>query len=439
MKKYKKLVLSFLVLFMVLAAFSGMNENNAAYANSAPPISSEDSSGIIFEKNQLVKIDSEVLDIKLGTAYAEITASYQMTNLTEESQVIKTLFISPFLYEEDKNYVIMQDGIELSYQIEYFTTSIKNKKEDIIKNWEAVLANEQNAPTPFGTGSGYKLYKNVSSNVIISSFNPTSYFITEETISYNILENNIILIPDTWIITKETLDFVLWPDMQVTESDVQITEIENIYEYLYDSGLEIFRNNYEEARGIGEIGYSEAYYQNLFYDYLQKIQDQEDINISIQKFEIDSGYNNICVGTIAYELNFEPNQTITVTVSYEARLGGTTGVYNVLYYYLTPAGYWADFQDITINVITDKSLPILESNLEFVKIGDYNYQYKSSTLPNVELKLKATPNWFGNIKNFFKNPYKIILIILPVSFLLGIVILIIIVVMTVRKCRGRIR
>lgn len=74
MKKKIVIILAFFIL--VISLMPGFNAGTpAAYANSAPPSSSEPGSGILFDKHDTVKIDSEVLDIVMDKYYADISAS----------------------------------------------------------------------------------------------------------------------------------------------------------------------------------------------------------------------------------------------------------------------------------------------------------------------------------------------------------------------------
>ncbi len=125
------------------------------------------------------------------------------------------------------------------------------------------------------------------------------------------------------------------------------------------------------------------------------------LTIDDWQYIVENGYEtdgatpyDLAIATVNYTMHFEPNATSTVVVSYDTQLGGNISYATTvkLKYYLTPAQYWADFGNITINLTLDELHPALDKNatsLDFVKTGKYTYQYTSSSLPNTELNILA--------------------------------------------------
>lgn len=416
-------------LFLASALCIGINPSgNPAYANSGPPNESQNSSGILFEQNQAVKIDSEVLDIVFGNTYADVTATYKMTNQTAERHEIESLFISAAAYGMDEDYIVKQDGAELRYVTEYYASSYYEMEKNAVADWERILAAEDGDYLPFGDGTGYKKYTEIDKYVTggFFGFAPQShYFIggKAEAIPINDGLVEIKYIYGSYMITKENMDI---PD----GIDCSIIDIDNIYDYLYDRGMESL--NMPEDKKL-----SERYYKSLFREYLKEILSSERDIMPTEEFLKGYGVSGSYVGTVGYKLTFEPHQTTTVSVSYKTMLGGRPGEYNDFWYYLSPAGYWADFKDITINVTTDGSLPKLESNLDFKKTGKNTYRFTCEELPDSELKLVAKPNLWGNIRNFFTNPYALIFIVLPVGALAFIIIIAVVIIVAAKRAAAK--
>ena len=66
-----------------------------AHANMAAPANPDVGTAITFEKNQEIAVTSEVLDITVKEAKAEIVATYTMENTTDQQVVTSSMFLSP--------------------------------------------------------------------------------------------------------------------------------------------------------------------------------------------------------------------------------------------------------------------------------------------------------------------------------------------------------
>lgn len=138
------------------------------------------------------------------------------------------------------------------------------------------------------------------------------------------------------------------------------------------------------------------------------------------------------VQSINFKLEFGPLEESTIIVSYNYRLGGRPDLdnnlrYATFLYYLTPANNWNDFKDLTINLELSSDLPVIsKSTLDFIKIENNKYKYKSDTMPNVNLELELDQTRLQEFIGFFKNPYNIIYL-----YFIGITSLLIILIISI--------
>ena len=168
--------------------------------------------------------------------------------------------------------------------------------------------------------------------------------------------------------------------------------------------------------------------------------------ISMEGWEykpVEQGYpDDELVDIISFTLDFDANEDIEVTVSYLYKLGGyPTLNYNAkqgnITYFLEPAANWKNFSNLTINLTLDDNLPVLKySNMEFEKVDDKIYQFKSDTLPDDHLQLTLDETWFQEFIGFFKSPYLVMYLAvfgIPILVLVGIPVAIIITIRIIKK------
>lgn len=189
----------------------------------------------------------------------------------------------------------------------------------------------------------------------------------------------------------------------VQQDDKKLQTTEEIYFLDFNNSIGISENDWQY---IIENGKKAPYYIDEHGEYKQL----EDID-------------EVCVSAVSYLMNFEPNQETTIFVRYFASLenyfGGRYATYGFekyikpygeLRYFLTPARYWNDFNDLTINIKTAEEglTEIIESSVDFkkTKTGDYyQYQFKADKLPQTELIIKFGDTSFNNMLVYFANPY----------------------------------
>lgn len=149
------------------------------------------------------------------------------------------------------------------------------------------------------------------------------------------------------------------------------------------------------------------------------------------------------IDSILFEIDFEAGETKEIVVSYDYILGGyptNTSVvnYGTLEYFLSPANMWADFENLTINLTLGKDMPKLsESSLDFEKAGIRQYQYTSSTLPEVDLEIRVTENWYQSIYSTVTSPYFPMTVLMIAGIFSPVIIIGIIVIAVIVKKRKK--
>ena len=127
------------------------------------------------------------------------------------------------------------------------------------------------------------------------------------------------------------------------------------------------------------------------------------------------------IAVIYYEVEFLPDETIPVSVSYITqgsmnRKETETPLYQYLYLF-EPAKYWKDFGDIDISVRTSKEVPFLvESSLKFTKYVENMYSYYSENLPLEPLEFslhdEETVDRMSSFEVYMERSFPYILVII---------------------------
>ena len=155
--------------------------------------------------------------------------------------------------------------------------------------------------------------------------------------------------------------------------------------------------------------------------------------------EISSLDPDRTVDTVTFQMDFQPQETYPVVVSYDYNLGGYPELdFNAkrgeLEYYLAPAAMWKDFSNLTIRLYLDKDMPVLvESSLPFEKVAEREYVYTSDTLPEGNLQISIDENGWQNFISTLKSPY----FQMTLRFFAPIIILVVVVVILTHVWRKR--
>ena len=142
MKKVR--LISILVLIAILLS------NICVYANMAAPKKSDIASTITFESNDKISVVSEILDITVKGAQADIVATYKMKNNADESVTVQSMFLSPNIKTSgvkvrvnNKDVVFTSESYLLSYDTEVETNdwqyAVLSKGETATKDGERTV------------------------------------------------------------------------------------------------------------------------------------------------------------------------------------------------------------------------------------------------------------------------------------------------------------
>ena len=133
MKRMKMLL--FLVLCGVLLG------SQAVYANMAAPDDPDVGSSITFQKNDALSVTSEVLDIEVHGATADITAIYTMENTTGEAVSTPVMFLSPKV--EEGGTTVTADGEALAFTVERYVLRYNTTVQT--EDWRYAVLSEAEA------------------------------------------------------------------------------------------------------------------------------------------------------------------------------------------------------------------------------------------------------------------------------------------------------
>ncbi|HSR04861.1 MAG TPA: hypothetical protein VLM88_09795, partial [Proteiniclasticum sp.] len=147
---------------------------------------------------------------------------------------------------------------------------------------------------------------------------------------------------------------------------------------------------YHDFLASDELIYSSVFIpedKNIYYEVLDQALERERL---VTEDHISSLLGAPRYVLIAYEVPFEAMEEKTVEVRYQT-LGSmdrreTVEPTYTYEYFLHPAKYWKDFQDLTIKITPSESYPyVVESNLEFKKEDDGTYIGTFENLPEEDL------------------------------------------------------
>ncbi len=110
---------------LVIALLFVLLSSGTVYANMAAPKEADIGSSITFEKNDVISVVSEVLDITVDGPKAVIAAAYRMKNTGDEAVSTQTMFLSPNMetggvqvWVNDKDTTFESQSYALNYDTE---------------------------------------------------------------------------------------------------------------------------------------------------------------------------------------------------------------------------------------------------------------------------------------------------------------------------------
>ena len=125
----------------VAAVFLGAFQ--VAYGNMAAPAEPDVGTAITLEQNENLAVKSEVLDIVIEGSTAQITATYQMENQSDEAVKTRSMFLSPNV--EEAGVQVVADGQLLACETECYALSYNTQIG--VEEWRyAVLTDVGESP-----------------------------------------------------------------------------------------------------------------------------------------------------------------------------------------------------------------------------------------------------------------------------------------------------
>ncbi len=418
------------LLIAVLVAFA-----TPVFANSGPvfwqgyPSSDvmtiEENSPIVIENENLV-FDFSDIDSFFYSLSGKVTATYDMANPTNETQSAQMAF--PFIGKLDsllaKDIAITADGNELPYDI-YIGDVVNShgspfqKEKDASFDFASIIStitDETYVAQYFSENEKGKRYlievkpttdKRINFAVDFN-FNPEKTKVL--TTGFNRYEaDGVNTRIAAWCYESRTLEiFVLGEDIdfEITGfTDGELAQKTDLFTYQVSEHevelktylLDYIRKNTHAQRedpSIKKELYNNQSYNNQIYNLYAKSLDQTFSNGSgfSSEYDLIERENIERVLTFVYTVEFPPNSTKEVSVSYRA--DGTmdkTQTSKPLYtfdYILNPAKNWAGFKNLNIKISTPQQAPyVVASNIELAreenedKKDSYVYTATLPTLP----------------------------------------------------------
>lgn len=351
---------------LIISIFTG---SVVIYANSAEPLMKGYGNGVVFQKHDKIKVTGEVLDIRMEGLHADVTATYRMKNISDENLTSKQMF----LYTGNQQYYSNRGNFY--YGVKRNDSDVKVLREYYVgkdrDNWEEKLASNiaLNPTEVFGNLPFYKyVYETDTVDIDYENYiynSDMKYFL------FTFVENEKTTVV---ILTQfDELEFY-YSDFVPIEENVLVedlkSELVNLF-YLNDKTTDTIEkeHNFNQYLICLNNGYTT---DGMIYPSLDEVI-----------------YMNDGLFAFVYDIDFAPQEEVEVKVNYSCALGASgyrkTADFE---YYLTPAKYWLDFQNLTINLYLDEKYPVLEyTSLKFDRIDKGYYQYISDKLPDKDLKI----------------------------------------------------
>ena len=131
-----------ILLSLALALAAAFSLSPAVWGNMAAPETADVGSSITFQQNQAIAVLSEVLDITVHGAKAEITATYRMENTTGAPVSTPAMFLSPNI--EDSGTAVVVNGRDAPFTAESY--ALNYSTEIGTDDWQyAVLTEDAEA------------------------------------------------------------------------------------------------------------------------------------------------------------------------------------------------------------------------------------------------------------------------------------------------------
>jgi len=343
----------------------------------------------------------------------EVSAQYRMKNTGDESAVSRMVF--PFIKNlwsrEDDQIEVLLDGSPISYEIYYGEnvkqTSLDDGFQETVELQDILnsVTEEKYSPQNFDYDEEGILYRihletdqeehiHVDASFTLSENDSRIFAKGNNSYGYDNDINEFVI--GTWLDQEMrymdifSLDEDLKLDIRGYENGT--TDAVEVTDFTYEiEEIEMdVVTYYHDFLVSDELIYSSVYIpedKNIYYEVLDQALERERL---VTEDHISSLLASPRYVLIAYDVPFEAMEEKTVEVRYQT-LGSmdrreTVEPTYTYEYFLHPAKFWKDFQDLTIKITPSESYPyVLESNLELKKEDDGTYIGTFETLPEEDL------------------------------------------------------
>ena len=386
------------------------------FANSAPVYWEGYASyeSMIIDENTEIEILNEDLTFDFTEGIYDnhgiVTAKYMMHNTSDQNQTIKMAFpilsnfydiqnSQIFVKQNEKNIptkiylanvpiLINNEGNE-HYEIDYTFENIASSIQDGYIESEFIKADAPCKRYSFKQSESDK-ENNISKFAFsIKVKSDKTKIVIENFSNYNDSEDEYIGTFEceegyesiSILVFGDDIDFKVTGYFDSESKEVTKDFSNQIFEEELDPINEL-KNLAKERIRDNELKEDEHFVSQVYNQMIRRI-DAEFGNRSseLEYYNFDSE-----IAVIYYEVEFLPDETIPVSVSYITqgsmnRKDTQKPIYKHMYLF-EPAKYWKDFGDIDISVHTSKEVPFLvESSLQFTKDSENVYSYYSENLP----------------------------------------------------------
>lgn len=425
--------------------------SKVAYANSGPTYwhSSPSSEIIAIDENCPIEIKSEKLLFNFAdeskkdfAPRAEVTASYEMLNPTEQDLIVQMAF--PFVTSlqnySDANVLIKVDNKAVPFEL-YLGERVSNhghasqQEKGSHQDFAQILKTITKQPyqgqlfswDELGKLYTFKVKPTTEQGInfaIDFEFEPAKTRVLAKGFNRFEREGQEVRVA-AWCYKPEVLElFVLGEDVDfniVGYSDGELQEKSDLFsseELRREESVKDYVTKYIEQRNSPLTGAENNQLYNLygaaldeiFIDYggFGTIEDLDAINFAERVF------------TLVFTTEFTAHAKHNVSVSYQA--SGTmdrTKTVNPVYtytYLLNPAQNWSKFENLTIEIRTPEEAPfILDSNIDFGQKSDKHYIAKIEALPDSDLFFSLYKDekisFMDSISSTLRNNYTILLLL----------------------------
>ncbi len=231
----KKIIKSILMIILCINLFIP----KIVFANMSAPIKSDIGSVITFEKNEEISVISEVLDIKVNGAEADIVATYKMRNNTNKSISTPSMFLSPNI--KNSGLKVLVDNEEVNYEVDSY--ALNHSLEVRANDWKYnILVDEQSEgikkeKTVEGINFEMDFEPNEEYEVVVSyKYELGGYPEYDFNVKYGEIEYYLTPAAMWKDFSNLTINLYLDEDMPViTESNLKFKEIDKrTYQYVSD-------------------------------------------------------------------------------------------------------------------------------------------------------------------------------------------------------------